>query len=376
MPEQILGLIPQEEWLDVGTNVNRPNDPLDALIGDERTDNIVARWQSIASEYQTSVMANFHGFDTEANKTFRVPVDTHSIEKGLIKVKLNQSERLRALVRSGVREEQLRDYVLEDGVRLADQVITRSKVAKAEMMATGKMTIHENNLDLTVDYGVPEDQLGLTLDLSESADVPGQLQDIVDKASDKGVTLTGIVTARRLITKLRQNKAIQGAINGSLMQGAMVNRAALNAYMEEEFGISTIITDDLTYGVDDGIGTDGRPIVKQKRYYPNDKISFFAANPGGRIGVGLWGDPPEADHTGFYPTATSSVSPFVYVTQKMEWDPAVLWTKASALFIPLLYNPNSLWVASATGIQTVAMGTNAAVSVADITAAGKKTSAK
>ena len=47
-------------------------------------------------------MAQFHGFDVEAQKTFRIPVDTHNIENGLIKVKLNQSERLRELIRAGV----------------------------------------------------------------------------------------------------------------------------------------------------------------------------------------------------------------------------------------------------------------------------------
>lgn len=349
MAENILGMIPQAEWLDVGFNVTRPNDPLDVLIGDERTSNIMAAWQSIASEYQIPIMANFHGFDTEANKTFRVPINTHNIEKGLIKVKINQSERMRELIRSGVREDQLNEYVLNDGVRLADQVVTRSKVAKAEMIANGKMTIKENNLDLTVDYGVPADQLDISIQLGADDDIPGQLQDLMDKASDKGVTLTGFVTARRNLTKLRQNKAIQGAINGALMQGALVSRTALDAFLEDEFGLTTVITDDLTYGIDDGFDEAGRPKVKQARYFPKDKISFFAANPGGRIGTGLWGDPPEIDLPGFYPTNASGESPFVYVTQKMEWDPAVLWTKASGLFIPVLYNPNSLWTAKVQG---------------------------
>ena len=345
MPEQILGLIPQEEWLDVGVSVSRPNDPLDALIGDERTNNIMACWQSIAAEYQTPIMANFHGFDTEANTTFRAPVDTHHIEKGLIKVKLNQSERLRALMRSGVREGELKEYVLQDGVRLADQVATRSKVAKAEMLATGKMTIKENHLDLTVDYGVPEEQLALELDLSPEADVHGQLQELSGKAEDKGVSLTGLVTSRRCLAKLRQNKTVQALINGGLGAG-LVSRAALEQYLADEFGITTVVTDDLSYGVDGGMDESGRPIVTRKRYYPEDKISFFAANGAGRVGVGLWGDPPEAELTGWYATAAGGSCPYVYVTQKMEWDPAVLWTKASGLFIPLLYNPNGLWVAS------------------------------
>ena len=348
MPEQILGLIPETEWLDVGFNITRPNDPIDGLFGDQRTNNIVATWQSIAAEYQIPVMANFHGFDTEANKTFRVPVDTHNIEKGLIKVKINQSERMRELLRSGVREDELYDYVIRDGVRLADQVVTRTKVAKNELMATGKMTIKENNLDLTVDYGVPSDQTAYEIDLSADADISAQLQQIVDDATDKGITLTGMLTSKRNITKMRKNSTLQTAINGNVGAGALVRRTDFDAYLSEEFGIDQIITNDLTYGADATIGADGRPSITTKRYYPDDKISFFATNVGGQMGTGLWGDPPEVDLTGQYTVAGSGESPYVYVTQKYEWDPAVLWTKASALFIPVLYNPNSLWIATVT----------------------------
>ena len=44
----IFGLIPKEEWLDVGFNVSRPNDPVDALFPDEYSENLVAKWQEIA----------------------------------------------------------------------------------------------------------------------------------------------------------------------------------------------------------------------------------------------------------------------------------------------------------------------------------------
>ena len=58
MPEKFNGLIPQEEWIDVGFQVTRPNDPLDGLVGDLRTNNIIAKWQPIAAEYQTEKGAN------------------------------------------------------------------------------------------------------------------------------------------------------------------------------------------------------------------------------------------------------------------------------------------------------------------------------
>lgn len=345
MAEPILGLISEREWIDVGFNVRRDTDPLDALVGDMRTNNLMASWQSIAAEYQIPVMANFHAFDTESRKTFRVPVDTHNIEKGLIKVKINQSERLRALTRTGVREDEIKDYVLNDGISLADQVVTRSKVAKAEMLATGKITIKENNLDLTVDYGVPTAQTEKTINTAEGQDVPSQIQAIVDAAATSGVILTGLIAGRATLTKLRQHKSVQQAINGVNGVGAIVSMSAFEAWLLDEFGINNVVMDDLTYNIEGSIDTNGRPKLTNKRYFPLDTITFFAPNPAGMVGTGLWGDPPEVDVNQLMQVNASGESPYVYVSQWTEHDPAVLWTKASALFIPLLYNPNSLWIA-------------------------------
>lgn len=345
----IFGFIKPEEWLNVGFNVTRQNDPIDRLFGDEKTNNIAASYQTIASEYQIPVMAQFHAFDTEANTTFRIPIDSRSVEKGLIKVKINQSERMRELLKTGVTDSEMYDYVLRDGIRLAEQVFTRSKVAKNELMATGKVTIKENNLDLTVDYGVPENQLAYELDLATTADVSAQIQKIIDDASNIGVTITGMLTSRKNITKMRNNAGLQKNINANVGVGALIRSSALTSYLEEEFGISTIITNDLTYGASSEINEDGRPKVTTARYYPDDKITFFATNPGGRMGIGLWGDPPEITLGNLsFGRSESSISPYVYVSQWTEKDPAVLWTKASALFMPVLYNPNSLFVASVT----------------------------
>lgn len=344
----ILGLVPKTDWLDVGTIVTRPNDPVDQVIDDTKTDNLVAEWESLAAEFQIPVMAQFHGFDTEAKTTFRVPVDRHNVEKGLIKVKINQSERMRTLLRSGVQNDDLYDYIIRDGIRLSDQVVTRSKVAKNELLATGKVTIKENNLNLTVDYGVPNANTSLTLDLSSSADVISQIQAIIDSASAAGVTITGIYTSNANINKMRQNAGLQAAINGNIGAGSMIRKTVMEDFLSEEFGINTILTNDLTYGKSATVGSNGRPNITTARYFPQNKVTFFATNPGGRLGRGLWGDPPEIDNARFYSNEEPSSSPFVYVTQKMEWDPAVLWTKASGLFMPVLFNPNSLYIATVT----------------------------
>ena len=340
----VMGLVPKEDWLDVGFNVTRPNDPIDVLVGDEKTDNIVAKWNSIASEYQIPMMAQFHGFDTESLTTFRTPVDTHNIEKGLIKVKINQSERMRTLLRSGVQNDAMYEYVINDGVRLADQVFTRSKVAKNEMLATGKVTIKENNLDLTVDYGVPAAQLAFSIDVA--GDIASQLDTIETYASGVGMTINGMLTSKKVLSQMRKNEYLQKSILGNAAAGTMLKMSQLEGFLTEEFDITRIITNDLTYGASHTIGADGRPVISQKRYFPEDKITFFAANPNGRLGVGLWGDAPEIDD--FELQLGSGQVPYVIVSQWFEKDPHVLWTKASGLFMPVLYSPNSLFVATVT----------------------------
>lgn len=349
----VSGFIPEADWLTVGFDVQRQGDPLEALMGDERTDNLVAAWQSIAAEYRQPVMAMFHSFDTESQKTFRVPVDDHSIEKGLIKVKLNQSESLRAATRAGVQGDQaIYDYVMNDGLRLADQVFTRSKVAKAEMLATGKVTIKENGIDTTVDYGVPAANLAKSLDFGAgaSATIPEQLQELVDEAAAAGVALSGMVLPRAVLTRLRQDVNVQKAVNGNLGIGAMVRNRDFTDYMTEEYGIRQIITDDLTYAVPDGYDANGRPKVRTLRYFPANRVSFYGTNAAGRIGTGLWGDPPELDVARFFEGGVNAdgARPYVYISQWAEKDPAVLWTKASALYMPVLYDPNALYVASVT----------------------------
>lgn len=60
----IFGMLPADAWLEVGFDVTRPDDPVDQVIGDTRTANLVAYWESMAAEYNIPVMAQFHAFDT------------------------------------------------------------------------------------------------------------------------------------------------------------------------------------------------------------------------------------------------------------------------------------------------------------------------
>ena len=345
---ETLGMVNPADLLSTGFQISRPNDPLEGLFTDQQTNNLVATYHTLASQYQIPQMAQFHAFDVPAQKSIPAPIDEHNVEKGLIKVKRSTTELLRQLTQRGVNvEAELYNHVMDFASDLSDQVVTRAKVARAELMATGKVTIKENGIDETIDYGVPAANLSLTLDFGNSAteDIPTQLQTIVDNAADAGVTITGMVTSRGVLTKMRQNADVQKVINGVNMEGVLVSNAALRAWLDDEYGIGTIITDDLSYSTPYTMGANGRPVVTSKRYFPKNVCTFYGTGNGMRLGAGLWGVPPEEELGSYYEGGvTGSNNPFVYISQWTEKDPAILWTKASALFIPVLFNPNSLYV--------------------------------
>ena len=345
----ILGMVSEADLLETGFMVERPNDPLEGLFADQATDNLVAEWYTVASEYQIPQMAQFHAFDVPAQKSERVPLDEHNVEKALIKVKRNTSELLHQLMRRGVSvEEQLYDFVMDDVDNLADQVVTRAKVARAELLATGKVTLKENGLNETIDYNVPSDHTSLTLDVGAGAttDVLTQIQGIIDKATEEGVTITGMVCSSAFLTKLRKNKDVQIAVNGTTAQGALIGRSRMQEFLNEEFGITQVITNDLTYAEPSIAKKNGRPVVKSHRYFPKDKVSFFGTYSGMKLGTGLWVTPPEVAISQVMQVQGSARSPYVYLSQWAEQDPSVLWTKASALYVPVLFAPQSLFIAS------------------------------
>ena len=349
----VLGLARPADLLETGMTVSRPNDPLEGLFADIQTDNLVAEWYTIANQYQIPQMAEFHAFDTISQKIEHAPIDEHNVEKGLIKVKRNTSEMLRQLIHRGITQEsEMYRLVMRDEVAdLADQVVTRAKVARAEVMASGVVTIRENNANLSVDYGVPAAQKALTFDVGDGASVDAltQLQAIVDAASDAGVELNGMVCARSFLTKLRKNSVIMKAINGTTQDGVLVRNTALLAFLADEFGITNVIVDDLKYAEPwSQLDAENRPVVTTHRYFPANKVTFFGTVNGMKLGTGLWGAPPEVEIANFAQVSQSSESPFVYITQWAETDPAVLWTKASALYMPVLYAPQSLFIATVT----------------------------
>lgn len=342
MPD-ILQMISDADRLDFSQNLSvaRPAYLGDRLFPDQKTQNIAAEYLRLASGASIPVMATVHALDTEAEIGSRPVFGVDKAEKLLIKRKINQTERIQLLEERGVNtNDEIVKYVFDDMRLMAEAVKTRTEVAKMEVIATGKMTIKENHLSFDVNYHVPTENTAYNLDLGPDADIIGQIQTIIDAASDNGESITEMVTSKKVVRKLAANKGIQTLIFGSVGQGTYVPNERLESLFGQMFGFSTITTNDLRYKVQRASGEE-----ELKRFFPDNKLSFLSSG-GTSFGMGLWGVTPEEKAYG--PFTEKSADQYITLTQWATPDPVAVWTKASGMFIPVLPNPNGLYIATDT----------------------------
>lgn len=343
MPD-ILSMISDAERLEFSQNLSVARAAYigDRIFPDQKTESLKAEYLRLADGANIPVMATVHAFDTEAEIGTRPVFDKTEVEKLLIKRKINQTERMRQLTENGVyADDAIVRYVFDDMRMMAEAVKTRTEVAKMELIATGKMTIKENNLNMTVDYGVPSANTGYKIDFGPNADIIGQIQTIVDDAAESGNALTEIVTSNKILRKLAANKGIQTMIYGTIGAGTYVPADRIRSLFSELFGFGTITTNDLRYKTQTASGKE-----TTKRFFPDDKMAFLSNGTASSFGVGLWGVTPEEADYGQY--NEKSANQFITITQWATPDPVAVWTKASGVFIPVVPNPNGLFIAADT----------------------------
>lgn len=328
----VLTMISDKDRLDFSQNYSiQRNYVGDVLFPDVKTENLEAEYERLSEGMELPTAAKVHAFDTEAAIGVRPSFEKVTVEKLLIKEKINQSERLDQLLKRGVRESRLVDYVYDDMNRLANNVKTRTEIAKMEVMATGKMTIKENGLDMTIPYGVNK-----TKDLSgwdnPDHDILSDIEEMVELAVGAGYAVNAVLTSTKMISYMRKNTGIANAING--VNGArIVTKAQIDTMLNELYGIVTVRVNDASYGIPTA-DNKGRTAV---RFFPENVFTLYVEGIGGKIGSGLWGVTPEESRQGAFTDVNQKQ--FITISQWETPDPVAEWTKASGVFIPVLPNP-------------------------------------
>lgn len=324
------GLIEKADLLDFSQNFSVARNYMgSSLFPDRKTQYIEAEYTRLCKNGNLPQIAMVHSYDTEAHIGSRIPLEKSTIEKLLIKEKINQTESIREVV-AGMTEDAVKNYVFDDIARTAEKVVARAEKAKMDAISKGKFTVSENNLQFDIDYGVPTENF-VTSAWTEDSDILGDILGWVDIAKENGAEPNLAITTNAVVNRIKQNKTIQKQLFGSSNVGTLPTLTQINSLLSEHVGIN-IQTNDAKYA------TMNNGVLTQEAFFPANTFVVTTTNANGSIGAGLWGVTPEERIDGGA-WSTKREQQYVTITQWFEQDPTAVWTKASGLFVPVMPNP-------------------------------------
>ena len=302
------------------------------LFPARKTKNILVEARNLIANGDLPVMAQVHAYDAEARIGDRTNFTELKAEKLFIKEKLNRTERMSILLGDNLANADEKDvvrFIYDDANNLVSRVLTRCEVANMEVLATGKLTIEENNAEITVDYKLPAAN---AVDFESWSDkthsILSDLETIRTLAKANGKTIDKALTSTKVIGYMKANEEIKGYFAGT---GLVPTERRILQFVFDEYGIAFVTNDD--------VYKTSANANQTKRFYPEDKITFFGGN--GALGEGLFGvTPEERENIGYSEKAN------VMLTQWKTEDPVAVWTKASATYLPVVKDINGLFIAT------------------------------
>lgn len=303
----------------------------DQLFPSEKTDDLAFSISQLVENGNLPAIAKVHAFDTEARIGSRENLEVKHYEKLLIKEKLPTSERVQYLLNSGDTNKIIK-HIYDDFNIENQRVLARCELEKMQLLSTGSLTISENNVSTTVDYGYKvAHNVNFTNWGTASHDILGDIENLVEAALQEGKNITRALTSRKVLTYFTHNEGIATALT---KLGKLVTLKNALDLIYEQYGIQFAVNED-RYKVEGGDSTT-------HRFFPENKISFFGD---GEFGKGFFAPTPD-ELMAVAEAKDVDMRAFVYIKAWKEHDPSTVWTMASAVYIPVPRDINSLFIAT------------------------------
>lgn len=323
-----LTMLKNEELIEFVDNLSYQTNFIgDKLMPNVKRGNLKVAMRSIMEGGNLPVMAQVHAFDTEARIGDRPSFEEIKFEKLLIKEKLNQTERMAEYIDDGASASEIKNFVFDDAANLVSRVLTRMEVAKMEYLATGKITVKENNVTTTIDYHVPAANK-VSLTGVGTGGALAAIEGVKAAAQKKGVNIVRAVCGSAFITELAKDESITKFWTGVTTPLTEKN---LRAWINDNFGIEFVVNDD--------VYKTAATATTTHRFFDEKVVAFLGTK--GTVGNGVFGVTPEERRLR---NGNTSERALVTVTQWLNEDPVAVWTKASAVALPIPKDPNGLFI--------------------------------
>lgn len=276
--------------------------------------------------------ASFRAYDTESPISGRKGVSRISGELPPISEKRRLGEYDRLKLRS--LNDGIRSALFSDAVDLAKAIQTRLEIARGEALMDGKVTLAENGLALEVDYGrsATHSTAAGVMWGTGGDPVADLLAWQATYVATNGARPGSMLTSQNVVSALMRNAKIREYTLPAGSTQQIVTVDAINALFRS-FGLPGIEIYEAQVANEAGAATS---IIDPK------KVLFLPA-VGQKLGETLWGVTAEAQDADY--RIDASEAPGIVVGSYSDKDPVGLWTKASAISLPVVLNPNLTFAA-------------------------------
>ena len=325
MPKSVLELFNQKEVLNYLKERKFP-----AMMGEELFPEVKKQsleFEMLTNASKTPVIASVHGFDTESEIGQR-EAEKKAIELALIKRKMQLKEKeIIALEspRNDAERQSLMKDVYNDFDNLVESVRARVEKMRMDVIANGVITLDENGLSASIDYGVPTENKVTNVDWSSATANP--INDMIAWANRLDQMPGRVITSNTILAKILSNKNVTNALFGKDTT-RLVSVGELNTYLES-LGLPKIYTYDKKYRKLEANGT-----YTKHRYFPEDK---FVMLPSETLGETVYGPTAEEIRLQRDPSVDVRTVGKIFACMYEEGkDPVSTWEKAVATALPAL----------------------------------------
>ncbi|MFE5159156.1 major capsid protein [Streptomyces sp. NPDC056697] len=229
---------------------------------------------------------------------------------------------------------EIRDAMLDDGVRQARAIEARMELARGEALFTAGINLNEDGVQASVDFGRNAAH-SVTASTPWSTYATAKAYDDLQAWLDVYVATNGHLPAYTLMSRTIWNALRR---NAQLLSMSASNGTTPTVLTKD--GLSNVFGDfDIPQPIiyDAQVSVGGTPT----RVTPVDKI-LFLPEFGDAAGQTLWGVPVEADDPR-YGLAGSEAG--IAVGGYKSEDPQTVWTRATAIALPVVAAPDLTFVA-------------------------------
>lgn len=281
--------------------------------------------------------AKYRAWDTPAPMTARPGTTRIEGELGPIsrQIPLSEEETLRLRVLERGTTDPLVDAIYADAERMVRSVYARLELAMGDLIDDGVVTIAENGLALTADFGRDANSsktAGTTWDtLSTATPLSDLLGWVEDYADVNGVDPAGILMTRQIKGYLALNQEMRDYAASGGTTPTRLNDAAINNIFAAE-GLPPVIVRDTQFRVD-GVRT---------RVLPTDKVFLMppADAPYGETRMGITAEAVRGIESGMI---ESSDAAGVMACVLQQDHPVQTSTLGTAVGIPISPNPDFVY---------------------------------